>query len=111
MKTYNEVKQEELVKTANYTKSDFNKSINLLKVASMLFTEGVMFVVTLIPFLIGIWFLNFILPFAIILLVAHFIYYTYFAKGVYLKKIAPDKESIKTIIDVLVDIRDEKYSK
>jgi hypothetical protein len=111
MKTYNDVKQEELVKTVNYTKSDFNKSINLLKVASILFTEGVMFVVTLIPFLIAIWFLNFILPFAIILLVAHFIYYTSFAKGVYLSKIAPDKENIKTIIDVLVDIRDEKYSK
>jgi len=33
MKTYNEVKQEELVRTSNYTKSDFNKSIKLLKVA------------------------------------------------------------------------------
>ena len=68
MKTYNEVKQEELVRTSNYTKSDFNKSIKLLKVACLLFSESVMFVTTLIPFLIGIWFLNFVLPFAIILL-------------------------------------------
>jgi len=111
MKTYNEVKQEELVRTSNYTKSDFNKSIKLLKVACLLFSESVMFVTTLIPFLIGIWFLNFVLPFAIILLVAHFIYYRSFAKGLYLSKIAPDKSSIKTIIKVLSDIRDEKYPK
>jgi hypothetical protein len=54
MKTYSEIKQEEIKRTEKYTKSDFDKSIKLLKIVKTFFSEGVFFVISLIPFLIGI---------------------------------------------------------
>ena len=110
MKTYSEIKQEEIKRTEKYTKSDFDKSIKLLKIAKSFFTEGVFFVVSLIPFLIGIFILKAVFLFAIILLFAHLIFYKKFAKGIYDDKIAPDKKNIENVIQVLKDLKSEKYS-
>lgn len=109
MKTYNEIKQEEIKRTENYTKSDFDKSIKLLKIVKSFFTEGFFFFISMIPFLIGICFLKFVFTFAMILLLAHFIFYKKFAKGIYDERIAPDKKSIETLIEVLNDLKSEKY--
>ena len=74
MKTYNEIKQEEIKRTEKYTKSDFDKSIKMLEIVKTLFSEGVFFVISLIPFLIGIFILKEVFLFAIILLFAHLIF-------------------------------------
>ena len=110
MKTYNEIKQEEIKRTESYTKSDFDKSIKLLKIVKSFFTEGFFFLVSLIPFIIGIFVLKAIFLFAIILLLAHLIFYKKFAKGLYEEKIAPDKKSIEILIEVLKDLKSEKYN-
>jgi hypothetical protein len=110
MKTYNEIKQEEIKRTEKYTKSDFDKSIKMLEIVKTLFSEGVFFVISLIPFLIGIFILNEVFLFAIILLFAHLIFYKKFAKGIYDEKIAPDKKSIDMVIQVLKDLKSEKYN-
>lgn len=110
MKTYSEIKQEEIKRTEKYTKSDFDKSIKLLKIVKTFFSEGVFFVISLIPFLIGIFILKEVFLFAIILLLAHLIFYKKFAKGIYDERIEPDKKSIENVIQVLKDLKSEKYS-
>ena len=110
MKTYNEIKQEEIKRTEKYTKSDFDKSIKMLEIIKTLFSEGVFFVISLIPFLIGIFILKAVFLFTIILLLAHLIFYKKFAKGIYDDKIAPDKKSIDMVIQVLKDLKSEKYN-
>ena len=109
MKTYGEIKQEEIKRTENYTKSDFDKSIKLLKIVKSFFTEGFFFVVSLIPFLIGILILKSVFLFAMILLLAHLIFYKKYAKKIYDERIAPDKKSIENLIEVLEDLKSEKY--
>ena len=110
MKTYSEIKQEEIKRTENYTKSDFDKSIKLLKIAKYFFSEGLFFAISLIPFLIGIFILKEVFSFAIIFLLAHFIFYKKFAKRIYDERIAPDKKNIDMVIQVLKDLKSEKYS-
>jgi hypothetical protein len=110
MKTYSEIKQEEIKRTEKYTKSDFDKSIKLLKIVKTFFSEGVFFVISLIPFLIGIFILKAVFLFTIILLLAHLIFYKKFVKGIYEERIEPDKKSIENVIQVLKDLKSEKYS-
>lgn len=110
MKTYNEIKVEEVKRTENYTKSDFDKSITLLNIAKSFFTEGVFFTISLIPFLIGIFILKAVFLFAIILLLAHLVFYKTLAKPLYDERIVPDKKSIENIIQVLKDLKSEKYN-
>ena len=110
MKNYNEIMQEEIKRTENYTKSDFDKSIKLLKIVKPLFSEATFFLISMIPFLIGVFILKSAFTFAMLLLLAHFIFYKKYAKGIYDKQIAPDKKSIECVIQVLKDLKSEKYS-
>jgi hypothetical protein len=110
MKTYNEIKQEEVKRTEKYTRSDFDKSIKMLEIIKLFFSEGVFFVISMIPFLIGIFILKSVFLFAMILLLAHLIFYKKFVKGIYDERIAPDKKSIENVIQVLKDLKSEKYN-
>ena len=109
MKTYNEIKQEEIKRTEKYTKSDFDKSIKALIIVKALFSEATFFFISMIPFLIGVFILKSVFTFAMLLLLAHFIFYKKFAKGIYDDRIAPDKKSIECVIQVLKDLKSEKY--
>lgn len=109
MKSYSEILQEEKERTKNYSKSDFEKSIKLLKAIKPLFSETAFFLISMVPFLIGIFILKSVFLFAMILLLSHYIFYKRFAKSIYEERIAPDKKSIECIIQVLEDLKSEKY--
>lgn len=109
MKSYNDILREEKKRTEKYTKSDFDKSIKLLKIVKPLFSEATFFLISMVPFLIGIFILKSVFLFAMILLFAHFVFYKRFAKAIYDERIAPDKKSIECVIQVLKDLKSEKY--
>ena len=109
MRSYSEIKQEEAKRTEKYTKSDFDKSIRLLKILKPLFSESAFFIISMIPFLIGVFILKSTFAFAMLLLFAHYIFYKKFAKSIYEERIAPDKKSIECVIQVLEELKSEKY--
>lgn len=97
MKSYEEIKKEELEGTSKYTNRQFNLYFNFFKVLRLLFTEGFLWVASILVF-IGIWSIFYWLGFfqidlttIILFVVGHLIYW-----------VLNGKKSTKELIDDVV---------
>jgi hypothetical protein len=115
--TYHEIKERELKVVENYDESDLDRYIKLLILAKKIFSEQVLWVFSWIPFLI-IWFLFYIfnlikidLPTIITFVISHIIYWVISGKKSTQKFIDDVVPELEMVIDVLIEIKEERLKK
>jgi hypothetical protein len=114
MKSYQEVKEEELIVTKNYSNKKLNRYIWLCKLIRKMFTEEFFWAMSLIPYTIipsVFVYLGFFKwePVTIFLFVlVHFLYWTIKGKKDARKFIEEDVPELDLSIEVLEDIRKER---
>jgi hypothetical protein len=113
MKTFNEIKSE--FESKNYSLSDLKKGVILYSVIRFLFTEMFTFLVSTIPFLIGIGIITSLYGFtagtSFFYLIIHLLFYVFYVKGVYKKQMKPTLDEVNMVIQALKEIKKEKSIK
>lgn len=115
--TYHEIKERELKVTEKYSDKNIDKYIRLLLLAKKIITEKILWIVSWIPFLI-IWFLFYIfglikidLPTIITFVISHMIYWAFSGKKATQKFIDDVVPELEMVIDVLIEIKEERLKK
>ncbi len=115
--TYQEIKERELKVTEKYNDKNLDKYIRLLLFAKKIITEKILWVVSWIPFLI-IWFLLYIiglikidLSTIITFVISHMIYWVFSGKKATRKFIDDVVPELEMVIDVLIEIKEERLKK
>lgn len=112
MKEYNEIKSE--YGSKNYSLSDIRKSIIFFNIIRLLFTETFLFLISLVPFMIGIFIIVSIFGlFNVVFffyLIIHFLFYVFYVKKEYEKNILPILLECNMIIKALKEIKSEKFN-
>lgn len=110
MKSFDEIKKE--YESKNYTLSEIRKSIFFFSIIRLLFTELFIFIISMIPFLIGYYVITSIYGFSTIVtlfyLIVHVLFYIFYVKGEYQKNVLPTLVECDMIIEALREIKRKK---
>ena len=108
MKSYHELKQEELEKTKKYSDKSLNRYIKSHKVLRGLYSELFFWIISLIPFAIFPLLIGPTLNVYLIYLVVHFFFWSLWGKKKYHEMCDKDVEELNLVIQVLEDIQQER---
>lgn len=112
MKTYNEIRSE--LESKNYSLSEIKKSIFFFSIIRFLFTESFLFVISIIPFLIGYYIITLIYGFSTVIslfyLLTHILFYFIYVKGQYKKYMLHTLIECEMMIKAFKEIKRNKKS-
>jgi hypothetical protein len=105
MKTFNQIKSELVEK--NYSKKDIKQGIFAYTIVKLLFSKFSFFVISAIPFLIGLCIVGFTPATSLFYLVIHLFFFKFYVEKIYNKDIKPLSDELSNIIKALKEIKSE----
>lgn len=111
MKSYNEIKEKELETTKNYSDKSLGRYIKALKLIRVLYSEFSFWLISLIPFAIWPIIIGPTANIWLIYTVVHFFFWFLWGKKKCHEMCDDDVEELNLTIEVLKEIRCERYIK
>jgi hypothetical protein len=108
MDKYHTIREEELETTKYYSESKFNAYIRFHRILRKLYSKFFFWSVSIIPFFIMVVF--FLKEAYLFFLFIHFIFWKFFGEKMYHKQCDKDIEGLDITIEVLEDIKKEKFN-
>jgi hypothetical protein len=105
MKTFNQIKSELVEK--NYSKKDIKQGIFAYSIVKSLFSKFSFFVISSVPFLIGLSFVGFTPVTSLFYLIINFFFFKFYVEKIYDKDIKPLSDELSNIIKALKEIKSE----
>jgi hypothetical protein len=107
LKTFNQIKLELVEK--NYSKKDIKQGIFAYTIVKSLFSKFSFFVISAIPFLIGLCIVGFTPATSLFYLVIHLFFFKFYVEKIYNKDIKPLSDELSNIIKAFKEIKSENF--
>lgn len=111
MANYYQIREMELKRTENYSEKQFNRYLKFYKIFLGLYSEWFFWSISTLPFIFWPLLMGNSVGMYAFMLFCHMIYWTFLGKRLYHKECDKEVEEIILAIEVLNDIKKEKYGK